>query len=101
MSVLSARSAAITISSERPGSSGASVPSVIVASPLPSGERGLARSILHEAAHARALVLGREQASEMQSLDLEAGVEVDVEAVVDGLLGGAQRERRAARIPGD
>src|SRR5215472_15635640 len=100
MSELSARSAAITISSERP-SPDAPVPSVIVASLLPSGERRLTRSILHETFHARALVLCREQAGEVQPLDLQASVEVDVEAAVDGLLGGSQRERRAARVPGD
>src|SRR5215469_17199476 len=100
-SELSARSAAITISSERPSSprsagalskSCAPVPSVIVASLLPSGERRLTRSILHETVHARALVLGREQPGEVQPLDLQAGIHVDVKALVDRLLGGTQRE---------
>src|SRR5260221_13879404 len=100
MSELSARSAPITISSERPSSAGTtdwSLPSVIVASPLPlacrrrlraagdyvllpAGELRLARSILHETLHARALVLGREQAREVQPLDLKPGVQVGVQA---------------------
>src|ERR1700689_4797178 len=111
MSELSARSAAITMSSERLSSSppsppkpppsprapsppaGSMLPSVIVGSPLPSGELRLPRSILHEAAHAGALVLRREQAGEVQPLDFEPSIEISVKAGVDRLLGGPQRDR--------
>src|SRR5215813_4080133 len=61
-------------------------------------EGGLPRPILNETAHPRALILGREQAGEVQPLDLQAGAEVCVQAVVDGLLRGPEGQRRARRI---
>ena len=63
-----------------------------------AGEGGLAGAVLQEAAHAGPLVLGAEQRGELHPLDLQAGGQVDAEAGVDGLLGGAQRERRAAGV---
>src|ERR1700749_3699977 len=62
------------------------------------GEGGFAGALLQEAAHAGPLVLGAEQRGELHPLDLEAGGQVDAEPGVDGLLGGAQRERRAAGV---
>src|SRR5437879_13919106 len=61
-----------------------------------AGEGGLAGAVFQEAAHAGLLVLGAEQGGELHPLDLQAGGQVDAEPGVDGLLGGAQRERRAA-----
>src|ERR1039457_4457462 len=103
-SALSARSAAVTMSSERlsPGSvtpapsfAPAPAPSPAVA---PSGssvssacERGLPWPILDETPHPCPLVLRGEQAGEVQPLDLEPGVEVNFKALVDGLLRGAER----------
>src|SRR6201985_1006828 len=63
-----------------------------------AGEGGLAGAVLQEAAHAGPLVLGAEQRGELHPLDLQAGGQVDAEPGVDGLLGGAQRERRAAGV---
>src|SRR5215813_6647877 len=67
---------------------------------LPPGERCLPWSILHEAAHARARVLRREQPGEMQPLDLQAGVEIRIKPVVDRLLCRAEGNRGAVGIPG-
>src|SRR3979409_2613913 len=63
-----------------------------------AGEGGFAGTVFQEAAHAGLLVLGAEQRGELHSLDLQAGGQVDAEAGVDGLLGGAQRERGAAGV---
>src|SRR4029077_8659445 len=63
-----------------------------------AGEGGFAGAVFQEAAHAGLLVLGTEQRGELHSLDLQAGGQVDAEAGVDGLLGGAQRERGAAGV---
>src|ERR1700748_2157015 len=63
-----------------------------------AGEGGLAGAVLQEAAHAGPLVLGAEQGGELYPLDLQPGSQVDAEPGVDGLLGGAQRERRAAGV---
>src|SRR5437016_10363230 len=63
-----------------------------------AGEGGLAGAVFQEAAHAGLLVLGAEQGGELHPLDLQAGGQVDAEPGVDGLLGGAQRERRAADV---
>src|SRR6478609_8579589 len=60
---------------------------------LSADEARLAGTVLDEAAHADLLVLGAEQRREMEPLDLEAGVEIEVETGVDRLLGGAQRLR--------
>src|SRR5580704_10883396 len=54
-----------------------------------AGEGGFAGAVLQEAAHAGPLVLGAEQRGELHPLDLQAGGQVDAEAGVDGLLGGA------------
>src|SRR5882757_6942931 len=51
-------------------------------------EGGFARSVLDEAAHSGALVLGGEQPGELQLLDLEPSVKVGLQAIVDGLLRG-------------
>src|ERR1700722_2470544 len=64
-------------------------------------EGGLPRAVLKEAAHAVLLVLGGEQGGEVHPLDLQAGGQIDLEAPVDGLLGGPQRQRRAGRVLGD
>ena len=50
-----------------------------------------------EAVHADLLVFGGEKGGEVESLDLEAGVEIDVESGVDGLLGRPQRVGGPAR----
>ena len=63
-----------------------------------AGEGGFAGAVFQEAAHAGLLVLGAEQRGELHPLDLQAGGQVDAEAGVDGLLGGAQRERGAAGV---
>src|SRR2546421_8387919 len=63
-----------------------------------AGEGGLAGAVFQEAAHAGLLVLGAEQRGELHPLDLPAGGQGDAEAGVDGLLGGAQRERGAAGV---
>src|SRR6266516_6616011 len=67
--------------------------------PLPAmsaaREGGLPGPILDETAHSRALILGREQSREVQPLDLQAGVEVGFQAVVDRLFRGPQGQRRA------
>src|ERR1700685_2887191 len=117
-SALSAGSAAVTMSSERlsPGSvtpapSFAAARSLAPApigcslsSPGPGwqhsspGEPGLPWPILDETAHSCPLVLGGEQPGEVQPLDLEAGVEIYVKPLVDGLLRGAQRDSGAAGI---
>src|ERR1700728_3368400 len=68
------------------------------ATPLLPLEDGLSRAILQEAAHAGLLVRGGEQGGELQPLDLEPGGQVDLEAVVDRLLGGTQGERRGRRV---
>src|SRR6516225_1318346 len=49
-------------------------------------EGGLPRAILDETAHARALILGREQPRELQPLDLRAGAEAGFQAVVDRII---------------
>src|SRR5690606_7793264 len=54
-------------------------------------------TLLHEAAHAALAVLGGEQAREPVPFDGEAGVDVRLQAGVDGLLGRAQRQRRTLR----
>src|SRR3984957_5130305 len=59
----------------------------------PAREGGLARPVLDEAAHSGALVLGGEQPGELQPLYLQPGLQAGLQAVVDGLLGGAQGER--------
>src|SRR5215813_14440444 len=61
-------------------------------------EGGLPRAILNETAHARALILGREQSREVQPFDLQAGVEVRFQPVVDRLFRGPQGQRRASRV---
>src|SRR5256885_15800434 len=63
-----------------------------------AGEGGFAGAVFQEAAHAGLLVLAAEQRGELHPLDLQAGGQVDAEAGVDGLLGGAQRERGAAGV---
>src|SRR5438552_1290551 len=54
-----------------------------------AGEGGRPRPILDEPAHSRAPVLGREQAREVEPLDLQARGQAGIQAVVDRLLGGA------------
>src|SRR6478735_2658019 len=49
-------------------------------------EPSLARAVVDEAVHADLLILRSEKGGEMKSLDLEAGVETDVETDVDGVL---------------
>src|SRR5258705_1313779 len=61
-------------------------------------EGGLARAVFQEAAHAGLLVLGAEQRGELHPLDLKPGGQVGAEPGVDGLLGGAQRERGTAGV---
>src|ERR1700735_1141591 len=97
-SVLSARRAAMSMSSDRssppwratagsePGTTGS-----------PPGKAGLPGAVLDEAAHAGLGILGGEQAREVQSLDLQPSVEVGLQPLVDGLLGRPQRPRRAGR----
>src|SRR5580692_8775843 len=98
-SVLSARSAAISMSRDRlspsPGSPGPGPP----APSSPAGKASLSGAVLDEAAHAGPGVLGGEQPGELQPLDLQAGVQVGLQALVDGLLGRPQRHRRAGREP--
>src|SRR5712692_2802140 len=102
-SALSARSAAVTRSSERPSPGSITGAPSFVAAPggcavSAAGERCLPWPILDETAHSCPLVLGGEQPGEVQPLDLEPGVEVDIEALIDGLLRGAQRDGRTAGI---
>src|SRR5450432_3431420 len=116
-SALSARSAAVTMSSERPSpGSVTAAPSLAGDSAVregdgmgrprarpgrqrsPPGERGLPWPILDETAHPCPLVLSGEQPGEVQSLDLEPGVEIYVQSLVNGLLRGAQRDGGAAGI---
>src|ERR1700722_19765591 len=93
-SVLSARSAAISMSRDRPSPSpGPPAPS------SPADKASLSRAVLDEAAHAGPGVLGGEQPGELKPLDLQAGVQVVLQALVDGLLGRPQRDRRAGREP--
>src|SRR5262245_40263722 len=67
---------------------------------LPPGERCLPWSILHEAAHARARVLRREQPGEMKPLDPQAGLEIRVQPVVDRLLCRPESHSRPVSVPG-
>ena len=64
------------------------VPRVGVRRSAPDEGR-LARSVLNERRHAVDTVLGREDCRELLALDLQAGVEVDLDPPVDALLGGA------------
>src|SRR6185437_11206695 len=68
---------------------------------LPSLEDRLTGAVLQEAAHPRLLVLGGEQRREVQPLDLQASAQINLQAAVHRLLGGAQRERRPRRVLGD
>src|SRR5665647_1545397 len=61
-------------------------------------ELRLARRMLDEVPHADVTVTGREDAGELHPLDLQAGIEIDVEAPVDGLLGRADGVCRAAHV---
>src|SRR5450631_314287 len=106
-SVLSARRAAISMSSDTsslaagsPGGSPGSAGSLPGSAGSLPGKAGLSRSVVHEAAHAGPGVLRGEQPGELQPLDLQAGAQVDLQAVVDGLLGGPQGERGAGSVPG-
>src|SRR5262249_24106697 len=83
-----ARSAAISMSSERSPLSLSSSP----------GKAGLPGAVLVKAAYARPRVLGCEHAREMQSLDGQPRVQVDLQALVDGPLGGPQRQRWPVRV---
>src|SRR5271166_6355085 len=66
--------------------------------PSAAGEGGFAGAAFQEAAHAGPLVLGAEQGGEVGPLDLQAGAQVHAEALVDGLLGRAQRQGGAAHV---
>src|ERR1700722_2476141 len=113
MSPLSARSAAVTMSSDRlsgtAGSfSGSPAPAPPLSTVMPSpagtgirslsGEGRLPRPILQETGHPGSSVLRREQSGERQSFVLKASVQVGIEGQVDGLLSSGNRDRRAARI---
>src|SRR5271165_1021964 len=102
MSLLSARSAAVTMSSD--GLPAGSIGSIIAAASLSAAsstaEGGLSWPILQEAAHPGSGVLGAEQTREASSLDLQACRQVRLKPDVDCLLGGGQRDRRAASIGG-
>ncbi|CAB4929431.1 unannotated protein [freshwater metagenome] len=52
--------------------------------------------MLYEGRHSELLVVGREQARERLSLDLQAGGQIGFEPSIDGSLGRGERERRAA-----
>src|SRR5215813_8869102 len=102
MSLLSARSAAVTMSSD-----GLPVGSIIAAASSfvgirwsPAAEGGLPRPILQEAAHAGPRILGGEHADEAHPLVFQSRCQVGLEADVDGLLCGGKRESRASREPG-
>src|SRR4051812_36380367 len=62
----------------------------------PALEPRLAGAVLHERPHADGAVLGGEQCGELLALDLQAGLQVHLEAAVDGLLGRPQGVRRRA-----
>ncbi len=57
-------------------------------------ELGLAWTLLNERPHANGTVLGGKECRELLALDLQARLEVDLEAPVDGLLGRPQGVRR-------
>src|ERR1039457_4868791 len=94
-SLLSARSAAISMSSDTSLLSAALLAGSPAASPGSAGsfpgKAGLPRSVLDEAAHARLGVLGSEQPGEVQPLDLQPGVQIDLKPLVAGLLGAPPR----------
>src|SRR5215469_4345416 len=99
MSLLSARSAAVTMSSD-----GLPVGSIIAAASSfvgtrcsPPAEGGLPRPILQEAAHARPRILGREHADEARPFVLQPRGQVGVEADVDGLFRSGKCESGARR----
>src|SRR4051794_10849751 len=60
-------------------------------------ELGLAGTILDEGLHPDGAVPRGEQCGELLALQLQAGVEVDLEPAVDDLLGRAQGVRRRVR----
>src|SRR5215813_14103073 len=66
----------------------------------PPGERCLPWSILHEASDACARVLRREQTGEVQPLDLQAGVEIGVQSIVDRLLCRPEGHSGPVGVPG-
>jgi hypothetical protein len=69
---------------------------------LRARERRLAGSAGHEALHAELLILGSEQRREVQALDLEPGVEAEVQPGVDRLLSRAQCQRGTRyELPGE
>src|ERR1017187_4528243 len=70
----------------------------LVSGSLVAGEGGFAWAVLEEAAHAGALVFGAEQGGELDALDFQAGGQVDVQAVVDGVLGRLQGEGGTGRV---
>src|SRR5580698_6719128 len=91
-SVLSARSAAISMSRSRSPS-----PGTATSSP---GKAGLPGAVLDEAAHPGTGVLGSEHAGEMQPLDLQSGAQVDLQPLVDGLLGSPQGQGGPGGVAG-
>src|SRR5260370_33892443 len=98
-SALSARSAAVTRSSERPSPGSITGAPSFVAAPgggavSAAGERCLPWPILDQTAHSCPLVLGGQQPREVQPLDLDPRIEVDIEATSDGLLRCGQRHAR-------
>src|SRR5436309_2710096 len=93
-----ARTAAGTAVTARGGAPGARTARRGTGPPSAASEGGFAGAVLEEAAHAGLLVLGAEQRGELHPLDFQAGGQVDAEPGVDGLLGGAQRERGAAGV---
>src|ERR1700733_9234151 len=66
-----------------------------------AGEGGFVGAVLQEALHSGALVGGAEQGGELDALDFQAGGQVYAQAVVDGLLGGAQGEGGAGGVAAD
>src|SRR5919202_6786169 len=59
-----------------------------------AGEGCLAWALLEEGSHPRCAVLSGEERRELLTLDLQPRVEVGLQAVVNGLLGGAECKQR-------